>query len=144
MGLRRAQRLRSPAQFRRAFAQGQTIRCGELDIRVWWPPREEAAPRPSPRGLPPVAGQRSPEPDGPTHPARLGIVVRRAVVKSSVRRNQWKRWIREAFRRHQAAIPCHCDIVVHLRQDTTTADYALVERTLVGALQQVARSTQDE
>ena len=51
-------------------------------------------------------------------------------VGSSVRRNQWKRWIREAFRRHGSRLPPGTDIVVTVVENRAAADYHEIERWL--------------
>lgn len=48
---------------------------------------------------------------GPAASSRLGLVVSRK-VGNAVRRNAFKRWIREWFRTHQAKLPCGLDLVV--------------------------------
>jgi len=75
---------------------------------------------------------RVPE-EAPRRAVRLGLSVRRAVVPSSVRRNQWKRWIREAFRRHGSALPPGCDVVVSVVADTPGRRACEVERALAAA-----------
>jgi len=42
----------------------------------------------------------------------LGITIRRVAVRTNVRRNQLKRWVREAFRRHPDAAAPGWDVVV--------------------------------
>lgn len=85
---RRAQRLTTPAHYRRVSVEGVAVRRPGLEIRVARSPLE--------RG----------------HPARLGITIRRVAVRTNVRRNQLKRWVREAFRRHPDAAAPGWDVVV--------------------------------
>lgn len=108
---RRSQRLTTPAQFRRVYAEGHSYRRRGLDVRILRVPSEEA----------------------PRRPARLGLSVRRVVVPSSVRRNQWKRWVREAFRRHGAALPPGCDVVVSVVADVPGRHFHDVEQVLAAA-----------
>lgn len=80
--------------------------------------------------------------EGPqARPPRLGISIRRAVVGSSVRRNRWKRWIREAFRLYGRRLSPGCDVVVSVVKDWPAARYDDVEHTLIAAMaQQASRS----
>lgn len=67
-------------------------------------------------------------------PARLGITIRRAAVGTNVRRVRWKRWIREAFRRHPAAALPGWDVVVSVPQPPATWGYRDVEAALLALL----------
>ncbi|OGX38969.1 MAG: hypothetical protein A3C53_03590 [Omnitrophica WOR_2 bacterium RIFCSPHIGHO2_02_FULL_68_15] len=55
-------------------------------------------------------------------------------MRTSVRRNQWKRWIREAFRRHPAARPPGCDIVVSVLHDEPGWQAHDVAQALIAAV----------
>lgn len=109
---RRRQRLTAPAHFRQVYAHGQVFRGPGLKVRV--------ARR--------VAGTVAEH-------ARLGVAIRRGTVRTSVARNRWRRWVREAFRTHPEATPRGCDVVVQLVQPVPTR-YQDVEQPLVTLLRQ--------
>ena len=115
---RRHQRLTTPQAYRRVYLEGRSLRRHGLDLRV----------------APPPAGS------SPRAP-RLGLSVRRAVVRASVRRNQWKRWVREVFRRHREAVPPGYDVVVSVVQDDPKMTYQTVETTLIAMLGQAQLKT---
>lgn len=72
-------------------------------------------------------------------PARLGITIRRVAVRTNVRRNQLKRWLREAFRRHpEAAVP-GWDVVVSVSQAPPSWRAQDLEAILVEGLAQARR-----
>lgn len=50
-----------------------------------------------------------------THTSRLGVSVSRR-VGNAVRRNRWKRLIREAFRQQRTTLPAGLDLVVRPRR----------------------------
>jgi ribonuclease P protein component len=103
-------RLRRDADFRRVFEQ--RCRAGDEVLLVYA----------SPNGL--------------SHP-RLGMVVSRK-VGSAVRRNRWKRILREAFRLQQRQLPTAVDLVVVPRPEAEpTMD--LVQRSLLRLARQAAR-----
>lgn len=73
---------------------------------------------------------------GGSRPARLGISIRRAAVRSSVVRNRWKRWLREAFRRHPDLAASGGDIVVSVTQPPAGRRFADVEAAFIHLWQQ--------
>ncbi len=113
---RRVHRLRTPEQFRRVYAQGVVCRREGLAVHV--------APAPGRRAGP--AANR----------ACLGLSIRRADVPTSVARNQWKRWIREAFRRGGAALVPGCDVVVTVDRTARARGGPDAEATLRNLLAQ--------
>ncbi|MFW5846087.1 MAG: ribonuclease P protein component [Planctomycetota bacterium] len=61
---------------------------------------------------------------------RLGIMVSRKVSKSSPRRHQLKRWVRELFRRElQQQLPA-VDLVVLFRRDLPRHGHALLDKEI--------------
>lgn len=74
-----------------------------------------------------IAPQRR---DLPTRRPRLGIMVSRKVSKSSPRRHQLKRWVRELFRCElQHAMPA-VDMIVLFRRDLPRAGHAQLDHEL--------------
>lgn len=69
--------------------------------------------------------------------ARLGLVVSRR-VGGAVRRNRWKRLIRESFRLNRDALPRDCDLVV-LPRGGVRPGLAEVERSLIRLAGRAAR-----
>ena len=72
-------------------------------------------------------------------PPRLGITIRRVAVRTNVRRNQLKRWVREAFRRHPEASAAGWDIVVSVSQAPPSWRAQDLEQMLVEGLAQARR-----
>lgn len=69
--------------------------------------------------------------------ARLGLSIGRHVGNAVVR-NQWKRLIREAFRRNRRRLPAALDIVVRPRKGAV-AEFARVERSLLALTRRLDR-----
>lgn len=55
------------------------------------------------------------KPNAKSH-ARLGIIVKKSVIKRAVSRNTHRRWVRESFRHHAATLKA-LDIVVLIRSE---------------------------
>ena len=71
---------------------------------------------------------------------RLGLSIGRQVGNAVVR-NQWKRLIREAFRRNRQRLPAALDIVVRPRKGAV-AELVRVERSLLALTQRLDRDLQ--
>jgi ribonuclease P protein component len=106
----RAMRLRSTAEFQRAYR----LRCSSSDENLV------------------VLGHRN----GLEHP-RLGLSVSRKVGNAVVR-NRWKRRLREAFRLNRTALPQGVDLVVIPRAPVEPAFEALCQ-SLIRLSQRVAK-----
>lgn len=85
----RESRLLRPAEFTRVYAVRRSVARGPLVLY--------AAARSEPGGRP-----------------RLGLSVSRR-IGNAVRRNLWKRRLREAFRRVQGKLDPHCDYIIVVR-----------------------------
>ncbi|MGA9854558.1 MAG: ribonuclease P protein component [Gammaproteobacteria bacterium] len=94
-------RLRTPAEFNRAFRVG--TRISDSCFRVY------------------VSS-------GPGV-ARLGLSVARKTVPNATARNRIKRQIRESFRNHRASFPT-VDIVVQAKQPAASADNIAIRKSL--------------
>jgi len=92
MRFRHEQHLRKPGEIGTVRERGRRLDCRAFTI--WWKPREHA---PTPAG------------------ARVCVIASRAGVGTAVRRNRAKRRLREIFRRHQAAVPAGCDMLLIAR-----------------------------
>lgn len=116
---RRSQRLTTPAQFQHVSREGRSTRGQGLDVKICLPS----------------------DGDSTRRPPRLGLSVRKVVVGSSVRRNQWKRWLREAFRRHASLLPAGTDVVITVTENRAGARYHDLERWLISAWTQCKPSS---
>ena len=95
--IRPHERIKDPADFRRAFDRKRSVSDGRLIIYG-------------------VENGRS--------YARLGISVSRKKVRKAVQRNRLKRLIREAFRKRKAELPTGLDLVVVPREPSLTFEDA--------------------
>ncbi len=69
---------------------------------------------------------------------RLGITVTRK-AGSSVRRNRFKRVLRDVFRRHRAELSPALDVVVNARPGARPVSRAAVEREFLERFGELAR-----
>lgn len=107
---RRADRLRSPRDFRRVGREGRRRRSRHFVLLV-------ASERPQVQRNAPA----------------LGVTVSRKVGKA-VRRNRVKRCIREWFRHHRGALPPRSDVVVIARPGAAELPTSEIERELTSLL----------
>jgi ribonuclease P protein component len=70
---------------------------------------------------------------------RFGVIASRRVGNAVVR-NLCKRRSRELFRRHQHALPEHCDCVLLVRRKFPELSFADLEETFVKAYRYVTRT----
>ncbi len=70
---------------------------------------------------------------------RFGVIASRRVGNAVVR-NHCKRSSRELFRRHQHALPEHCDCVLLVRRKFPDLSFAELEETFVKAYRYVTRA----
>jgi ribonuclease P protein component len=95
-------RLRRPAEFKRAYAQGRRLGNEFFTVNA------------CPNGL----GM-----------ARLGMSVAARNLKAAVARNRIRRLVRESFRAHQGSLPA-LDLVIGVRAAVLQADNARVRERL--------------
>jgi len=105
-----ARRIRSTADFRRAYALRQS--AGDETLLVFARPR-------------------------PDQPSRLGLSVSKKIGIAVVR-NRWKRVLREAFRLQQARLPAGLDLVV-IPRSGVKPDLPQVSRSLLRLAGQLQR-----
>ena len=79
--------------------------------------------------------------EGPQEEPRLGLVVSRK-FGGAVRRNRWKRCLREAFRLSQELLPRNLDLVV-IPQRGAEPDVARLRRSLVRLADQAEKKLRD-
>ncbi|MBI1953741.1 MAG: ribonuclease P protein component [Candidatus Omnitrophica bacterium] len=63
--------------------------------------------------------------------SRFGCAVRRQAQPQATQRNRMKRWLKEAFRRNQAAFPPGHDLMAVVRRIPRDLSYSQVEETLL-------------
>ena len=110
--LRKVERLLERAQFRRTQSRGR--RQGSPRLVVYAKPNGLAW-------------------------SRVGITTSRKVGKA-VRRNRWRRLVREAFRRNKAALPRGFDLVVIVQRDQIPPSQDEVARELIRLANGAARA----
>jgi ribonuclease P protein component len=64
----------------------------------------------------------------------IGIVVNRKTEPAAVRRNLWKRRVREIFRGHQMRLHPEAICLVKVRRTRTKPSFFSIEKDLVGLL----------
>lgn len=72
-------------------------------------------------------------------PPRVGFTVGR-VLGGAVVRNRIKRRLREAARRHLAALAAPVDVVINPKKSALTADFAALERDLARVFEKIGRA----
>ena len=105
-------RLRSPAQFKRAYAQGKRLANEHFTVSVV--PNELTWPR-------------------------LGMSIAARNLRRAVDRNRKRRLIRESFRMHRSGLPC-VDLVVGARTSVIGVDNASLAAALQRLWGKVAAS----
>ena len=118
--LLRNQRIKKPNSFTAAIRKGLFLR-GTL-LNIWFIRQDEAG----------LLQQESAlaEKGGKGRPA-IGIMVSRKVHLRAVKRNLWKRRIREAFRRNQSQFKPGWALVIQARKQVQIPAYAEIEKELV-------------
>ena len=89
LGLPKAARLRTPAEFKAVYTARKSVALGPLVLYGGWHSAEDTT-------------------------ARLGLSVSRR-VGNAVTRNRWKRRLREAFRHARGHLPPGLDLVIVVR-----------------------------
>jgi ribonuclease P protein component len=109
LGFPRSSRIKQPADFARARANGQRLVCGCLIANV--------APRSA---------------DLQT---RLGVVTSKK-IGGAVARSRARRLLRESYRLHQRELACPVDLVLIARPSIARVGFAQVERDFLRVLRQ--------
>lgn len=117
MRFRPEQHLRRQSDFRAVREQGRRFNGGAFTVCCL--PRAESLP----------AGDAL---------ARVGVVASIAAVGHAVLRNRAKRRLRELFRRHQAALPTGCDLLLTARRALVAAPFSDLEKKFLEACRHVA------
>lgn len=105
--MRRAGRLTSSGEFRRAYTEGKRAAIGTVVVHV--------------------------RATGEDHPPRIGVSVARG-IRTAVERNRIKRRLREAVRQVEAELPEGADAVVAGSAATGSEDYQDLVNNLRAAL----------
>ncbi|MGJ8638650.1 MAG: ribonuclease P protein component [Opitutaceae bacterium] len=108
MGVPASQRLRKQSDFRQIRSQGKRIHCGSFIFQCLR--RDETS----------------------EQVRRLSVVASRR-VGNAVKRNYGKRVLREIFRKHEASLPTHSDVVLILRSSFDTQSYQQLEARFLKA-----------
>jgi ribonuclease P protein component len=118
--LLRSQRIKKPSSFTAAIRKGIFLR-GTL-LNIWFIQQEEA-------GLLPPSVKVLAKKEPSERPA-VGIMVSKKVHLRAVKRNLWKRRIREAFRRNQNKFKPGWALVIQARKQVTIPLYTEIEKEL--------------
>lgn len=102
MGIPASKRLRKQSDFQEVRTEGKRILCGPFIFQCHWHAAESGTGR------------------------RFGVIASRR-VGNAVKRNLGKRTFREIFRKHEAALPDCCDVVVVLRHSFDQHQFADLE-----------------
>jgi ribonuclease P protein component len=81
------------------------------------------------------------QPEGETHPPRVGLTAGKVLGKAH-ERNRIKRRMREALRRHVDLIPAGVDLIFHPRRSVLTIEFAKLEAEIVRILTQAGADAQ--
>ena len=119
--LLREQRIKKPNSFTAAIRKGLFLR-GTL-LNIWFIRQADA-------GLAYPEGVLAKKASGRGRPA-IGIMVSRKVHLRAVKRNLWKRRIREAFRRKQGQFKPGWALVVQARKQAQIPAYAEIEKEMM-------------
>ncbi len=109
--LRPTERLHCPRAYQRVFEQGEKL-VGPLFVLY----------------VLPTSASHS----------RLGLAVSKRLGKAVVR-NRIKRYLRETFRQHKAALVIPCDVVVVARHGAVSVSYISYVQEFLGLLQRCRR-----
>ena len=127
MRFRPEQHVRRQSEIRGVREQGRRLECRAFTL--WWKERD-------------VSGPNSVQPVQPKEQARVCVIASRAAVGGAVLRNRAKRRLREIFRRHQAAVPARCDLLLIARAAATGWPMAELEKKFTEACRQIAPASQ--
>ena len=123
--LRRGQRIKKQRSFAAAIRLGRFYR-GTL-LNLWALRRQDAC----------LAADAKRPPDESAPPC-IGIIVSRKVDLSAVKRNLWKRRIREAFRKNQEKTAPGWALVIQAKKQARLPGYSEIEKEFL-KLCQIAR-----
>ena len=108
MGIPASKRLRKQGDFLEVRTEGKRILCGPFIFQCHWHADDAGSGR------------------------RFGVIASRR-VGNAVKRNLGKRTFREIFRKHEAALPECCDVVVVLRHSFDQHAFADLESRFLRA-----------
>jgi len=118
--LLQSQRIKKPSSFTAAIRKGLFLR-GTL-LNIWFIRKEEA-------GLL-YSAAKEPKAKEETERPAVGIMVSRKVHLRAVKRNLWKRRIREAFRRGHENFKPGWALVIQARRQEKIPSYQEIEKEL--------------
>jgi len=119
--LLRTQRIKKPSSFTAAIRKGIFLR-GTL-LNIWFIRQDDA-------GLLQQNSKVFSKKELSGRPA-VGIIVSKKVHLRAVKRNLWKRRIREAFRRNQNKLKAEWALVVQAKKQTAIPMYTEIEKELL-------------